>query len=299
VTQDHKEQVDRALLAYWVGREAASAAQRRRGKSDPGGRAGVTSGKHLDTVAQLLAQVCMGAGAPRSQVFYKTSTSDPNYRTKMGTGYTLPGFYRPTKEWDLVVYFENEPIIVLELKSQNGPSYGNNANNRAEEALGNSIDLAKACAAGLLPRTPWRGYVYVIEDDVISRLDDRGQTESSRLKRDPAFNRWSYIGRVDHLCTRMVESGFYDGTWAIATSRPTCKTKSSDLKVLREHCAQYAIDKKTVPAVHRHEFGWWEPNPQQTGYLQFIASLTEEIGRYYPASAMQDPRQQGELDLEL
>ncbi len=42
---------------------------------------------------------------------------------------TLPGFSRPTKLWDLLVLYKNELIAVVELKSQIGPSFGNNFNN--------------------------------------------------------------------------------------------------------------------------------------------------------------------------
>ena len=50
---------------------------------------------------------------------------------------TLPGFFRPTKLWDLLVINQGKLIAAIEFKSQVGPSFGNNANNRCEEALGN------------------------------------------------------------------------------------------------------------------------------------------------------------------
>jgi len=53
----------------------------------------------------------------------------------------LPGFFRPTKEWDLLVIKEGTLIAVIEAKSQVGPSFGNNFNNRTEEAMGSALDL--------------------------------------------------------------------------------------------------------------------------------------------------------------
>jgi hypothetical protein len=54
---------------------------------------------------------------------------------------TLPGYFRPTKIWDLLIINQGRLVAALELKSQVGPSFGNNANNRAEEAIGTAHDL--------------------------------------------------------------------------------------------------------------------------------------------------------------
>jgi len=45
---------------------------------------------------------------------------------------TLPGYFRPTKLWDLIVTHKGRLIAAFEFKSQIGPSFGNNFNNRAE-----------------------------------------------------------------------------------------------------------------------------------------------------------------------
>ena len=84
-------------------------------------------------------------------------------------GCALPGFFRPTKDWDLVVHADDRPVVAIEFKSQNGPSFSNNANNRVEEAIGNAVDLWYVVDRELLPARPWVGYVYVIEDDPATR----------------------------------------------------------------------------------------------------------------------------------
>lgn len=48
---------------------------------------------------------------------------------------TLPGYFRPTKLWDILVIHKNQLIAAIELKSQVGPSFGNNFNNRGKETL--------------------------------------------------------------------------------------------------------------------------------------------------------------------
>jgi len=53
---------------------------------------------------------------------------------------TLPGYYRRTKNWDLIVTHCGLLVAAVEFKSQLG-SFGNNFNNRSEEAIGNVADI--------------------------------------------------------------------------------------------------------------------------------------------------------------
>ncbi|HET8661021.1 MAG TPA: PaeR7I family type II restriction endonuclease [Micromonosporaceae bacterium] len=188
---------------------------------------------------------------------------------------TLPGYYRPTKQWDLVVYHDKLPIVIIELKSQTGPSYGNNANNRAEEAIGNAVDLARAREVGLVPGHPWTGYVFVIEDDAASRR--RGaHRDRSFYPKDVIFADWSHIDRVRLLSQRLVEDGLYDAAWAVATSRPTCPGAGNP-----KNCPQLGMN----AAEHLHRFGWHELDTKTLSYVQFTAGLVSQIRQYY--SAMQ------------
>ncbi|TCM33223.1 PaeR7I family type II restriction endonuclease [Kribbella sp. VKM Ac-2568] len=52
----------------------------------------------------------------------------------------LPGFYRRAKEWDIVTY-RGILVAAVECKSQVG-SFGNNFNNRTEEAIGNAVSIS-------------------------------------------------------------------------------------------------------------------------------------------------------------
>ncbi len=69
----------------------------------------------------------------------------------------LPGFYRRAKNWDIVVTFENTLVAAIECKSQVG-SFGNNFNNRTEEAIGNAVDLWRAYEAGYVGSVRARGW---------------------------------------------------------------------------------------------------------------------------------------------
>jgi hypothetical protein len=76
----------------------------------------------------------------------------------------LPGFFRPTKEWDLLIVVQGKLLAAIELKSQVGPSFGNNFNNRTEEAIGTAVDLWTAYREGALQTspTPWLGYLFYL-----------------------------------------------------------------------------------------------------------------------------------------
>lgn len=276
VTPQQRADVETALFAYWTEREDAAAAQAAKGTPDVGGRAGVTSGGHLDHIAHLLGKECLDAGAPPNEVFYKAPKGDPFNREGMSIGFTLPGHYRPTKQWDLVVWHQDVPIVVVELKSQNGPSFSNNANNRAEEAVGNAVDFQRAKDNGLIPGDPWTGYVYVIEEDMTSTRNGGGGRMP--LSPDPSFTKWSYTGRVAELSHRLVADGLYQGVWPVATASPGCRDKGvMKPKPGDRKCPQLKA------GIHpcQHTFGWQELDPARYGYGKFVDQMTSVI-RMHP-----------------
>ena len=261
VIPEEDEQVTTALFAYWTSRRDAAAAQASRGTTDRGGRGGVTRGAHMDRVAQLLGTVAREAGAPAAAVCYRAPEGDPHRRKGSASRYTLPGWYRPTKEWDLVVYDPQErPCVAVELKSQNGPSFGNNANNRVEEAVGNAVDVAHAVEHGLIPGDPWLGYVYVLEDSLGSQTVVR-RPESAAFSIDPVFAGWTYQRRVQVLVRRLVEDGHYDSAWAVTTSPPDDDGLGFD----------------------------WAELDRTSGFGQFARSMSRHVRRHYPAGAPGPP----------
>ena len=67
--------------------------------------------------------------------------------------------------WDLVVGHGNHLLAVLEAKSI-ASSFGNNMNNRAEEAIGSGKDFEVAFReqAFQSPAMPWAGYFLLLPD---------------------------------------------------------------------------------------------------------------------------------------
>ncbi len=186
-----------AVRAFWSGRLTAAEKQKLDGKLDQGNRGMVTGGKNLDSLSLLLS-----------------SLVEKNSRSKLSvhiekTFVTLPGYFRPTKQWDLVVMNGKQIVAIVELKSICGPSFGNNVNNRTEEAIGSGLDLQTAIREGAFGRgkPPFTGFVILIEEADQSKRPVR--VTSKHFPVDPEFEEASYIKRLDLACDRMMREGLY------------------------------------------------------------------------------------------
>jgi len=121
----------------------------------------------------------------------------------------LPGYFRPTKSWDIVVVHADCLIAVIELKSQAG-SFGNNFNNRTEEAMGSALDLWTAYREGAFSCSPapWLGYLILLSDCQESR-----SPVSVREPHFPVFSEFqgaSYADRFEIFCRKIVRERHYN-----------------------------------------------------------------------------------------
>ena len=188
-----REGVASAIQHYWKTRTRQHAAQgSSTGTKDAGLRSAVTGGAHLDGFIRLIRQLLVEAGLKDIHIFTKKNNA------------VLPGFYRPTKNWDLLAVTGETLIATIEFKSQAGPSYGNNFNNRVEEALGNATDFWKAYEKGVFKPSarPFLGYLFLLEDDARSRTPVR--VAAPHFKVMPEFAKSSYMKRYCILCERLV-----------------------------------------------------------------------------------------------
>lgn len=184
------------------------------GASDYGRRTEVTGGKQLDGFIELVADILVSAGLKPREIFYGRSKS------------IIPGFYRPTKNWDVVAVATGPNnrsglLACVEIKSLGGPSFGNNYNNRVEEALGNSADVWKAYEMKVLPLQPrpFLGYVMLLEDHAGSICPVKISSPHFPVER--AFPNTSYEQRMKILCERLIRERVYDATSLVMASRET------------------------------------------------------------------------------
>ena len=204
---DFEKKTHAAIKAFWQGRDDAKKRQKESGKSDQGARAGVTGGKNMDGFSDLVIDLVKANGLPNAQIHHKRAVL------------TLPGFFRPTKLWDLLVIDNGRLIAALEFKSHVGPSFGNNFNNRAEEAIGTSHDLWTAYRDGAFGQQerPFVGWLMVVEDAPQSRAAVR--ETSPHFPVFPEFVGSSYLQRYDILCQKLAKEQLYSAASVIATPR--------------------------------------------------------------------------------
>jgi hypothetical protein len=190
--------VSEAVKFYWVTRAKQIAKQQTTGGKDQGLRSAATGGAQMDGFIELLAKLVIEAGIDRSHIFYDSGLLQ------------LPGYFRPTKKWDFIVVVKGQLVAALEAKSQVGPSFGNNFNNRTEEALGSAVDLWTAFREKAFGGTvrPWLGYMFLLEDCPKSRTPVG--VDEPHFKVFPEFQNASYSRRYELFCQRLVLERHYD-----------------------------------------------------------------------------------------
>ena len=198
-----------AVRHFWSTRTAAAARQLAGGSADHGERAGVTAGKNMNGFIDLFTQIARANGLADASV-----CTD---RARL----TLPGYYRATKNWDLLILSGPRLLAAIELKSQVGPSFGNNFNNRAEEAIGTAHDFWTAYRKGAfgadLPR-PFVGWLMLVEDAPASRAPAQ-RLEAPHFDVFPEFRKASYIDRYEILCRKLMLENLYAYASVITTPR--------------------------------------------------------------------------------
>lgn len=205
--QDFEAKTAHAVRVFWDTRAAAVERQKTSGVIDQGERSGVTSGKNMDGFVTLIADLVKANGLYDAHIYLTRGVN------------TLPGYFRPTKDWDVVVIRNGILLAAVELKSQVGPSFGNNFNNRTEEAIGSAVDLWTAYREGALgdqPR-PFLGWLTHVEDAPQSRRPVR--VSEPHFQVFPEHNGTSYLQRYENLCRRLVLENLYTATALITSTR--------------------------------------------------------------------------------
>ena len=229
---NYEKKATQSVKAFWGNRAAARQKQIEAGKTDAGSRGAVTAGKNMDGFVALMIDLVKANGL-----------TDATIVREGRIPLTLPGYFRPTKQWDMLVLRDNRLIAALELKSQVG-SFGNNFNNRTEEAIGTAQDLWTAFREGSFgdsPR-PFVGWMMLVEDAPGSRrpICDRSQHFPVRAE----FQGASYIERYNLLCKKLVQEQLYTTTAVLASPQTAIKTGKflgiSDMTSLKTFVTSFA-----------------------------------------------------------
>ena len=209
---NYEQKAREAVQAFWSNREQARQKQIDAGKADQGERAGVTAGKNMDGFLALVVDIVRANGLDNAEIHQERRVL------------TLPGYFRPTKLWDLLVMNKGRLIAALEFKSQVGPSFGNNANNRAEEAIGTAHDFWTAYREGAFgeqPR-PFAGWMILLEDAPESRAPVTDATPHYSVLKE--FENASYADRYNILCRKLMQEQLYTAASIIVSPRSAIDT---------------------------------------------------------------------------
>jgi len=197
-----------AVLHFWKTRNRQASKQRKSMAVDRGTRSAVTGGRHMDGFVDLVTNALIDAGCPSSSIH-------------SGKSVELPGWFRAEKQWDLVVVHDGELIAAIEFKSHVGPSFGNNFNNRTEEAIGSSTDIWAAYREGAFKPSarPWLGYLMLLEDcDGSATPVTIRQPHFSVF---PEFADASYRERYRLLIQKLVRERLYDAACFVLSPAKT------------------------------------------------------------------------------
>ncbi|MDB6454200.1 PaeR7I family type II restriction endonuclease [Falsirhodobacter sp. 20TX0035] len=209
---NYEIQAREAVMAFWGNREKARQKQIEAGTVDQGERAGVTGGKNMDGFIALVIDLVRNNGLGHARILQKRAVL------------TLPGYFRPTKLWDLLVINEGRLVAAIELKSQVGPSFGNNFNNRTEEAIGTAHDFWTAYREDAFGKhlRPFAGWLMMVEDAPGSRSPVRDSSPNFPVF--PEFQGASYLKRYDVLCQRLMQEQLYTSAAIMASPRTATTT---------------------------------------------------------------------------
>lgn len=184
-----------------------------------GTRDAVLGGKNMDGFVEIVRAVVAHCGLAADTVHVRKSQV------------VLPGFFRATKNWDVLVVHDKRLLGVFEFKSQVG-SFGNNFNNRSEEVIGSAADLWVAHHHGAYgglprsrsqvresspsilnpvfqsdPRPPFLAWLMLLEECDASMRSVR--CDEPHFPVFAEFRSASYARRYQILCERLVERQLY------------------------------------------------------------------------------------------
>ncbi len=195
---DIRNEVSDAVEWYWETLSDQEDDQKDSENTARGRRAQVLGGAQMDGFAGLIEDALVEAGLPREDICHDHDA-------------TLPGYFRATKRWDIAVVYDGKVLAAIELKSI-ASSFGNNLNNRVEEAIGNNIDVHMAYENGVIeqPKPPWIGYLILMADTEDSSSSVR--VHEPNINVDDDYRDASYIDRARLLCERLVRQDVVNAT---------------------------------------------------------------------------------------
>lgn len=190
------------LENWWAEKTSAVEGLAVRGKSDTGAQA--RNARHMLGLNAYVRQMFIDAGLREDEV---------------ETDVVIPGYFRRSKNWDVVAVHKGRLVGIVEMKSQE-KSPGRNANNRIEEAIGSPIDARTyheiTPSFGELGVWAAWGMIFNRDQEDTSGKKRNG-VKSAHYPLDPAFEPFTYVGQYGTMIERLISRNIYDAGWMVST----------------------------------------------------------------------------------
>src|SRR6266568_1665138 len=158
----------------------------------------------------------------------KTGARDAGARTAVTGGHQMDGFINLVRDY----------LCANGLPKAQVGSFGNNYNNRTEEAIGSATDIWAAFREGAFKPSarPWLGYMMLLEEAPASMRPVKAR--EPHFKVFPEFIDASYGKRYEILLTKLVRERLYDSACFLLSN-----AKSGAKGDYREPAAELTFDK--------------------------------------------------------
>jgi len=208
---DYSPDFAHAMNEFWRVKGSQQTRADQAGTSAGSNSGGVRGGKHMQPFEDLVRKVVADSGI----------VCDPAPPVSC----VVPGYYRESKAWDVVLQHEGHVLAIIEAKSQTARSLGNNVNNRVEEAIGQAADIWKSYEHELLGTgiRPWVGYLMVLEQTPEVTRPVRSPAARSippGMKLDDAFSSQGRAARYAKAFKRLDQERMLDATCFATSSGP-------------------------------------------------------------------------------
>jgi hypothetical protein len=198
-----QDRLSKAVAHYWRTLEAQT--HKQKAGTDRGRRSAVTGGKQMDGFCELVDWVLRENGLGEASIYLRSDRE-------------IPGFLRPTKEWDMLVVHEGRTLAAVEFTSYRVPPVASDTKAHIEETIGMADDVWTAFGEGAYnpPRKrPWLGWVMLFEDRTVARSptpEVRPPVEAS-----PDFSIGSYGRRYEQILHKFTHERLFDSAALIAS----------------------------------------------------------------------------------
>ena len=221
-----QDRLSKAVAHYW--RALEDQTRKQKVGMDHGRRSAVTGGKQMDGFCELVDWVLRENGLGEANV-YARSTGES------------PGFFPPTKEWDMLVVHEGRTVAAVEVTSQRVPPLASDTNTRIEETIGMAADVWTAYGKGAYspPRKrPWLGWVMLFADRTVAQRP--GLKGQPPVEAFPDFSMGSYGRRYEQILHKFTHERLFDSA-ALLASPGKAGTQGAFVEPAEDLCMKWFL----------------------------------------------------------